>query len=109
MRSRGEGLEDERGRSGAATAARRSDTGGWKPMSLRTRRGLALLATFLFVAAACTTGASPTPQPTATAPGATAPPAATSANLKSADVAAGGPAHELDRRPPLQRHVPHQR
>ena len=48
-------------------------------MSLRTRRGLALLATFAFVAAACTSGASPTPEPTATAPGATAPPAATSA------------------------------
>ena len=53
-------------------------------MSLRTRRGLALLATFLFVAAACTTGASATPQPTATAPGATAPPAATSADFKFA-------------------------
>lgn len=35
-------------------------------MSLRTRRGLALLASFAFVAAACTTGASPTPQPSAT-------------------------------------------
>jgi ABC-type transport system substrate-binding protein len=53
-------------------------------MSLRTRRGLALLATFAFVAAACTTGASPTPQPTATAPGATAVPAATSADFKFA-------------------------
>jgi ABC-type transport system substrate-binding protein len=43
-----------------------------------------LLATFAFVAAACTTGASPTPEPTATAPGATAPPAATSADFKFA-------------------------
>src|SRR3990170_2350248 len=84
MRSRGEGLEDERGRSGAATAARRSDTGGWKPMSLRTRRGLALLATFLFVAAACTTAASPPPQPPAPAPAPPAPPAATSADFKFA-------------------------
>lgn len=53
-------------------------------MSLRTRRGLALLATFAFVAAACTTGASPTPEPVATAPGATATPAATSADFKFA-------------------------